>query len=88
MSNWQIGQTVQAGFMNVVVKAELLDSIYIVANQAGTQLYKFIPHNGVHKITVEGAKDLLESDQRRKNAIMARVAEVQAQRASVNAVFA
>lgn len=91
MSNWQIGQTVQAGFVTVVVKAKLLDSVYICASRCGTKLYKFIPHGGLHGIAIEGAKGLIEADKRQQAAIEARIAQIQAQRSqrsAVNAVFA
>lgn len=88
MSDWKTGETVQAGFMQVTVKAALLDSVYIVANAAGTTLYKFIPHNGIHKITVEQAKMMLTGDKSRREAMEAQILEFQARRREVNEVFA
>jgi len=54
--NWTAGQTVKVGFLSLVVKAAIatpgdyLPDAYILANLAGTQLYHFIPHNGLEKI--------------------------------------
>lgn len=88
MSNWKIGQTVQAGFHVVTVRYALLDSVYICSNRDGTKLYKFVPYGGLHGITVDGAKNLIEADKSQKEAIQARVAQIQAERAAVNSVFA
>ena len=63
--NWQVGATVKVGFLTLVVKAEVATlgdfapDAYILANQAGTQLYKFVPHNGVQKIDVSEARELM-----------------------------
>ena len=64
--NWQAGATVKVGFMSLVVKAavatpgDYLPDAYILTNQTGTQLYKFVPHNGLEKIDVAEAKEMLE----------------------------
>ena len=64
--NWQVGAMVKVGFMSLVVKAAIatpgdyLPDAYILTNQAGTQLYKFVPHNGLEKIDVSEAKEMLE----------------------------
>lgn len=68
--NWQVGETVKVGFMSLVVKSAIathgdyLPDAYILANQAGTQLYKFVPHNGLEKIDVSEAKEMLEQAER------------------------
>ena len=54
---WIVGATVKVGFMSLKVKAavptpgDYLPDAYILSNVAGTQLYKFVPHNGLTKIT-------------------------------------
>ena len=64
--NWTTGSTVKVGFLNLVVKAavatpgDYLPDAYILANAAGTQLYKFVPHNGLEKITVCEGRALLD----------------------------
>ena len=63
--NWTVGKSVNVGFMTLIVKAavktegDYLPDAYILTNQAGTQLYKFVPHNGCQKIDIEEAKSLL-----------------------------
>lgn len=65
--NWEVGQTVKVGFMSLVVAAKIATpgdfapDAYLLTNHAGTQLYKFVPHNGVEKITPAEAKGLLEA---------------------------
>lgn len=62
---WQVGSTVKVGFMSLVVKAAISTpgdynpDAYILSNAAGTQLYRFVPHKGVEKISVEQAQALL-----------------------------
>jgi len=68
--NWQVGATVKVGFLSLVVKAAIatpgdyLPDAYILANQTGTQLYKFVPHNGLEKIDVAEAKEMLAAAER------------------------
>ena len=68
--NWTVGQIVKVGFLSLVVKAavatpgDYLPDAYILANQAGTQLYKFVPHNGLEKICVDDAKEMVEVAER------------------------
>ena len=75
--NWQVGATVKVGFLSLVVKAAIatpgdyLPDAYILANQAGTQLYKFAPHNGLEKIDVAEAKEMLASAGREIDALFA-----------------
>ena len=75
--NWQVGATVKVGFLSLVVKAAIatpgdyLPDAYILANQAGTQLYKFVPHNGLEKINVAEAKEMLASAGREIDALFA-----------------
>ena len=63
--NWNVGSTVKVGFMSLIIKASVytpgdyLPDAYILSNIAGTQLYKFVPHNGLEKVTVSEVKELL-----------------------------
>lgn len=63
---WTTGASVKVGFMTLVVKAaiatpgDFLPDAYILANQAGTQLYKFVPHNGLEKISTNEARVMME----------------------------
>ena len=68
--DFSIGNTVKVGFMTLVVKAKIptpgdfLPDAYILANVAGTQLYKFVPHNGCEKISIDDARELLQAAER------------------------
>ena len=63
--NWAVGATVRVGFLSLIVKAavatpgDYAPDAYILANQEGTQLYKFVPHNGVEKISAIEAQAIL-----------------------------
>ena len=63
--SWEVGQTVKVGFMSLVVAAKIATpgdfapDAYLLTNHAGTQLYKFVPHNGVEKITPAEARELI-----------------------------
>lgn len=67
---WRVGATVKVGFLSLVVKAAIatpgdyLPDAYILADQAGTQLYRFVPHNGLKKIDVAEAKEMIEQSER------------------------
>lgn len=64
--DWSAGQTVRVGFLSLIVKAKVATpgdfapDAYILVNSAGTQLYKFVPHNGVEKISPLEARELLD----------------------------
>lgn len=68
--NWTAGQTVKVGFLSLVVKGAVatpgdsLPDAYILANQAGTQLYKFVPHFGLEKINIDEARQLMATAER------------------------
>lgn len=63
--NWTVGATVKVGFLSLVVRAavatpgDFLPDAYILANSAGTQLYKFVPHNGLEKVSLVEAREML-----------------------------
>lgn len=63
--NWEVGSQVRVGFLSLVVRTALatpgdgLPDAYILSNQAGTQLYKFVPHNGLQKLTLLEARELI-----------------------------
>lgn len=92
--NWTIGATVKVGFMTMVVKAAIVTpgdyapDAYILANQTGTQLYKFVPHNGLVKIYPHEAKEMLDEQAAIDMAAIARSARQDAARAEINAIFA
>jgi hypothetical protein len=86
--DWTVGQTVRVGFLSLVVVAGLEATgdgnpgAYILTN--GAQLYSFVPHNGVSKITDEQAVAMCEESKRISAARAAR-AQTQIARVSVNA---
>lgn len=63
--DWTIGSTVKVGFLSLIVKAavatpgDFAPDAYILVNKAGTQLYKFVPHNGIEKISSVEARELI-----------------------------
>jgi catalase len=63
--DWTVGATVKVGFLSLTVVAavatpgDYAPDAYILANKAGTQLYKFVPHNGVEKISADEARELV-----------------------------
>jgi hypothetical protein len=63
--DWSIGSVVKIGFLSLTVKAAIATpgdfkpDAYILSNAAGTQLYRFVPHNGVEKISADEARELL-----------------------------
>ncbi|MDR6381796.1 hypothetical protein [Paraburkholderia caribensis] len=63
--SWEVGSTVKVGFLSLIVKAavatpgDFAPDAYILVNAKGTQLYKFVPHNGVEKISLVEARELL-----------------------------
>lgn len=91
---WAPGQTVKVGFLSLIVKAavatpgDYLPDAYILANQAGTQLYKFVPHNGLAKITADEASELMNvADRHAAKIAAATIAKAAASR-EIDAIFA
>ena len=68
--SWTVGQIVKVGFLSLIVKSavatpgDFLPDAYILMNQSGTQLYKFVPHNGLEKIDVSDAKEIIATAER------------------------
>lgn len=68
--NWTAGATVKVGFLTLKVQraiptpGDYAPDAYLLTNLAGTQIYKFVPHNGVSKISAGEAQALLsEADE-------------------------
>jgi hypothetical protein len=63
--SWEAGATVKVGFMSLVVKAaiatpgDFAPDAYILVNKAGTQMYKFVPHSGLEKLSLFQARELI-----------------------------
>ena len=91
---WAVGATVKVGFLSLVVKAavatpgDYLPDAYILANQACTQLYKFVPHNGLEKISTDEARDLMAAAERHAARIAAEAIAKAAASREIDALFA
>ena len=63
--DWSPGQTVKVGFLSLVVvqciptPGDFAPDAYILANAARTQLYRFVPHNGLEKLPLDEANALI-----------------------------
>lgn len=74
--SWQVGSTVRVGFLSLVVIASLaptgdgLPGALILTN--GSQLYAFVPHNGLSKISDIEAVEMCEESKRITEAAAAR----------------
>lgn len=96
--NWTTGSTVKVGFSSLIVVAaiatpgDFAPDAYILKNAAGTQLYKFVPHNGVEKLSTDEARTMINgakayADKMAADAIAA--AQSRAHEVSqINALFA
>jgi len=92
--DFSIGSTVKVGFMSLVVKAKIptpgdyKPDAYILSNASDTQLYKFVPHNGCEKISINDAREMLQAaEQYAAREAAKATAKAQAARA-VGALFA
>ena len=59
--NWNIGEVVKIGFLSgkiidILAIVDYLPDIYII--ESPKALYKFIPHNGIEKITLSEYNEL------------------------------
>ena len=61
--NWTVGNTVKVGFLTLTVVAAIATpgdfkpDAYILTSPK--QLYKFVPHNGLEKITADEAREMI-----------------------------
>lgn len=96
--DWTIGQTVKVGFLSLIVKAKIATpgdfapDAYILVNGAGMQLYSFVPHKGVQKISPIEAQALMaqaeEAAARVAYRAMAKASASARASADINALFA
>jgi len=65
--NWEPGQSVKVGFLTLTVvqciptPGDYAPDAYILINSGQNQLYKFVPHNGLTKLSLTDANDLIAS---------------------------
>lgn len=84
--DWTPGKVVKVGFLQLEVIRSLatpgdyLPDAYLLVNAARTQLYKFVPHNGLEKISAEEANELISE----QKALVERLAAQALSRANVN----
>ena len=92
--NWSVGSNVKVGFMTLTVRAavptpgDYAPDAYILSNAAGTQLYLFVPHNGLTKISVEEARDMLATARAQADRVARLVIAQAAARTAVEGLFA
>jgi hypothetical protein len=92
--NWTAGATVKVGFLTLKVQraiptpGDYAPDAYLLTNLAGTQIYQFVPHNGLIKVTPAEARDLIEAADRHAARIAAQAMAKAQQAAQVAAVFA
>ena len=54
--NWQVGETVQVGFLRLRILAKVatpgnfLPDQYALTNADGSRFYRFVPHNGCERV--------------------------------------
>jgi hypothetical protein len=76
--SWEVGQSVRVGFLSLTVITPLVASgdglpgKYILTN--GKQLYAFVPHNGISKISDIEAVEMCEESKRITELAQARAA--------------
>jgi hypothetical protein len=61
---WEVGQTVKVGFVSglevmakVATPGDYAPDAYILCRNE--QLYKFVPHNGLEKVSIDEVRDLM-----------------------------
>lgn len=63
--NWAAGNIVKVGFMQLLVvraiptPGDYLPDAYILASLDHTKLYRFVPHNGLEKIDMDEANQMI-----------------------------
>ena len=91
---WEVGQTVRAGFMSVTIKAKCftpgdgLPDLYICANAAGDKLYSFVPHNGCTRITPDEARDAIAVHRHHTERLAAQASVKTSDFCEIDALFA
>lgn len=76
--DWTAGATVKVGFLTLTVVAavptpsDYAPDAYVLTNSAKTQLYKFVPHNGLEKISLTEGRELIDAAKAHADRIAAR----------------
>lgn len=95
--NWGVGQTVSVGFLQLTVQFAIvtpndgLPDVYFLTNKAGDKLYRFTPHYGLERITLDEAERQIAEARRECERIAAatisKVAKQDAARAAITKLF-
>ena len=91
--SWTPGATVKVGFLALKVQRAIptpgdhAPDAYLLTNQAGTQIYQFVPHHGLTKITPAEAQELIAQAERHAACIAAQAIAKSQQAAQVAAVL-
>jgi|GEM_PF-1271022 len=77
---WEIGQQVKVGFLSgltviakVATPGDYVPDAYVLLR--GEQFYSFVPHNGISKLSVEEAREMVAEGKRQNAAAEARAAQ-------------
>lgn len=95
--NWSPGQQVRVGFLTLTVQAALatpgdgMPDVYFLTNQAGEKLFRFTPHFGLERISIEEAErqmaDARRSCERIAAAAISKAAKQSAAHSAINRAF-
>jgi hypothetical protein len=94
---WEIGQTVKVGFLSglvvmtkIATPGDYAPDAYIL--RRNEQLYKFVPHNGLEKISIDEARDLMAKAkahaERCASAAVAKASDSARKSSEINNLFA
>lgn len=94
---WEVGQIVKVGFVSgliviakVITPGDYAPDAYIL--RRNEQLYKFVPHNGLEKVSIDEVRDLIAQAKRHAErcaaAAMSKAADSARKTAEINALFA
>ncbi len=92
--DWTPGATVKVGFLTLTVQraiptpGDYAPDAYLLTNSAGTQIYQFVPHKGLRKISAAEAQELIAQAERHAARVAAQAIAQGQQAAQVAAVFA
>lgn len=91
---WEVGQTVRAGFVSAVIKAKCftpgdgLPDLYVCTNVSGDKLYSFVPYHGLTRITADEAQAAMDVHRRHAERIANGAIERARAAADIDALFA
>lgn len=92
--SWTPGATVKVGFLTLTVQRAIptpgdsAPDAYLLTNAAGTQIYQFVPHKGLTKVSPAEAREILAQADRHAARVAAQAIARGQQAAQVAAVFA